>query len=222
MKNLKVNMRRLLTAMVLLSGLLIQSCSKQSTDSGPVDPAPSESSNLKLIPDSMFRVYLKAKVCPNAFDKTGKYIDITHSEVVNFNGTMTIDTLTCPSPYVASLSGVEYFTNMKKLIVKNSALDTLSLKATMALDTVRILINKDLQYVNVSGCTNMRYIRISDIPATSLNLANLPELNYVNLISLKRLSTLKTDNDAKLRHLMTYGLTSMKTVNVSTNPNLNR
>ncbi|HET7897912.1 MAG TPA: hypothetical protein VFL47_09590, partial [Flavisolibacter sp.] len=188
----------------------------------PVDPGTGETATKKLIPDSVFRAYLKANVCPTAFDASGKYIDITNSEVKNFSGTMTLDTITCPKPFVASLKGVEYFTKMSKLIVKNSLVDSLVLKETMALDTLQVLINKDLQYLDVSGCTNMRFVRVSDMPATSINLSNLPKLEYANLIELKRVSQVKTDNSPKLRHLMTYGMTSLKSVDVSSNANLGR
>jgi hypothetical protein len=142
---------------------------------------------------------------------------ITHSEVKNFSGTMNIDTFTCPRPFVSSLKGVEYFNKMKKLILQNSLVDTLNLSATMELDTIKLLVNNDLQHVVVNGCTKMRYIRAGDIPAVSLDLSNLPELNYVSLIALKRLSELKTDNDPKLQHLITRALTAIRTVNVSTN-----
>jgi hypothetical protein len=217
-------MLRFLSAIILLSGLLV-SCSKKSGGDSipdPVDPTPHETDILKFIPDSMFRVYLKANVCPNAFDKTGKFIDITNSEVKNFAGTMNIDTFTCPRPFVASLKGVEYFSKMKKLIVRNSLVDSMNLTATMGLDTLRLVENKDMQYFALSGCTSMRYIRIVDAPMTSLNLSNLPELNYISLISLKRMSELKTDNDAKLRDIVTMGLSAVNTVNVSTNPELRR
>ena len=216
-------MYRFLTAFILITSLLVQSCSKKiNNDPAPPPPGPVENANLKLIPDSMFRVYLKANVCPNAFDVTGKLIDITHSEVKNFSGTMNIDTFTCPRPFVSSLKGVEYFNKMKKLILQNSLVDTLNLSATMELDTIKLLVNNDLQHVVVNGCTKMRYIRAGDIPAVSLDLSNLPELNYVSLIALKRLSELKTDNDPKLQHLITRALTAIRTVNVSTNPALRR
>ena len=218
----RYNWLQFLTAIMLMAGLLMQSCSKKVSDSGPANQEPVETDALKLIPDSMFRVYLKANVCPNAFDKTGKLIDITNPEVVNFTGTMTIDTFTCPRPFVSSVKGVEYFAKMKKLIVQDSPVDSLRLTATMALDTLKIIRDKDMQYVSLSGCTSMRFLRVADIPAVSLNLSNLPALNYINLISLTRLSTLKTDNDANLRHLMTFGLSSLKTVNVSTNTELRR
>ena len=216
-------MYRFLTAFILITSLLVQSCSKKiNNDPAPPPPGPVENANLKLIPDSMFRVYLKANVCPNAFDVTGKLIDITHSEVKNFSGTMNIDTFTCPRPFVSSLKGVEYFNKMKKLILQNSLVDTLNLSATMELDTIKLLVNNDLQHVVVSGCTKMRYIRAGDIPAVSLDLSNLPELNYVSLIALKRLSELKTNNDPKLQHIITRALTAIRTVNVSTNPSLRR
>jgi hypothetical protein len=218
------SMRQFLIATIVLAGLFLQSCSKKSSlDSGTTPPPqPGETATLKLIPDSMFRVYLKANICPNAFDKSGKYIDITNSEVSNFTGTIQIDTITCPQPFVSSLKGIEYFTKMTKLIVAASPVDSLNLTATVALDTIRLLNDQDLQYVAVSGCTSMRYIRVSYIPVASLNFSNLPALNYINLITLARLSDLNTDNDPNLQHLMTYGLTSMKTVNVTTNSNLRR
>jgi hypothetical protein len=216
-------MLRILTIIILIAGLLMQSCSKKSNgdvNTNQGNNGPVETATIKFIPDSMFRVYLKANVCPDAFDKTGKFIDITNSEVRNFNGTMQIDTVTCPN--VSSLNGIQYFTNMKKLIVQNSGLDSLDLSATMGLDTVRILNNVDLQYVALNGCTSMRYIRVYKIPLVTLDLSNLPQLNYIDLLTMQRLSDLKTDNDANLRHIITYGLTSLKTVNVSTNPSLGR
>lgn len=220
-------MYRFLVATILVASLFIQSCSKKSDDTNNNpgnggNQGPVETSTLKYIPDSMFRVYLKNNVCPDAFDNTGKLIDITHSEVKNFTGAMQIDTITCPAPYVSSLKGVEYFTSMKKLIVQNSALDSLDLSATMALDTLKLVGDIDLQYVTVSGCTSMRFIKVSHIPTTSLNLANLPALNYISLATLTRLSELKTDNDANLQHIIGYGLTSLSTVNVSGNPALRR
>ena len=223
MKDKDLAILQYLIAALIIAMLVLQSCSKSKVDSTePVDNTPKETETLKLIPDSIFRAYLKSNVCPNAFDKTGKFLDITHSEVKNFTGTMTIDTVKCHFPFVSSLSGIEYFSKMSKLEVKGGPLESLSLSKTMALDTLRLLNNKDLQNVDVSGCTIMRYIRVADIPATSLDLSNLPALNYVNLISLKRLSELKTTNSSNLRHLMTYALISLETLNVSTNTELRR
>src|SRR4030095_931306 len=152
------SMYRFLTAFILIAGLLVQSCSKKiNNDPAPLPPGPVENPNLKLIPDSMFRVYLKANVCPNAFDVTGKLIDITHNEVKNFTGTILVDSFTCPRPFVSSLKGIEYFSKMKKLIVKHSLVDTLNLTATMELDTLRLIGNKDMQHVALSRCTSMRF-----------------------------------------------------------------
>jgi hypothetical protein len=219
-----LTMRQFLTATILISGLLLQSCSKKSAGDGgnkpPTDPV--ETATLKYIPDSIFRVYLKSNICPNAFDKTGKFIDITNTEVKDFNGTMNIDTFNCPRPFVASLKGVEYFQKMKKLIIRNSLVDSLNLTATMGLDTLRVVENRDMQYFALGGCTVMRYIRVVDAPTTSLNLSNLPELDYASLISLRRLTELKTDNDGKLRDIVTSALSALNTVNVSTNPELRR
>jgi len=223
MKERSLALLQYLIAALLIAMLVLQSCSKSNAKPDPINPGdPVETETLKFIPDSIFRAYLKANVCPNAFDKTGKLIDITNNEVKNFTGEMLIDTITCPAPYVASLKGIEYFSKMSKLVVKLGSLDSLKLSKTMELDTLRLLNSKDLQYVDVSGCTNMRYVRIADIPVTSLDLSNLPALNYVNLISLRRLSDLNTANSNNLRHLMTVDLKSLVSVDVSHNPELRR
>jgi hypothetical protein len=213
----------LVVAVILLAGIFVQSCSKDVTpDPIPVDPNPGETETMKLIPDSMFRSYLKANVCPNAFDKTGKYIDITHSEVRNFAGFMKIDSITCPRPFVSSLKGIEYFSKMSKLMVWSTTIDSLDLSKTMALDSVRLYSNKDLQYVALSGLTKMRFFKAIDMPVVSLNLSDLPALEYVTLQAMGRLNDLNINNDGNLRHLITHSLTALKTVNTSTNPELRR
>ena len=223
MKQVSFNFSRLSVALILLTGIFTQSCSKKDGPKpGVVDTDPVETTTLKFIPDSMFRAYLKANVCPNAFDRTGKLIDITNSEVKNFAGTMIIDTINCPRPFVSSLRGLEYFQKMTKLMVWSSAIDSLNLTKTMALDTVRLYSNKDLQYVNISGLTNMRYFKATNMPVVSLNLSSLPALEYVTLQFMGRLTDLKLDNDGNLRHLITSSLTGLKTVNTSTNPELRR
>ena len=222
MKQRTSNLFQIFTAVLLVAAVALQGCSKKEVDPGTVNPGPAETETLKLIPDSMFRLYLKANICPNAFDATGKMIDITHSEVKNFTGTITIDSLTCPRPFVSSLKGIEYFSKMKKLVVVNTLVDSLKLAPSNTIDTIKLLVNKDIQYLDLSGCINMRYIRIVDIPVTSLDLSDLPALEYVNLINLARLNHLNTAGSGNLRHLMTVGLTAMQSVDVSTNTELRR
>src|SRR4030095_6956743 len=213
MKEKDLALLQYLVVALLMTMVVLQSCSKKmDVGPGPDDNTPGETETMKFIPDSMFREYLKANVCPDAFDKTGRFIDITRSEVKNFTGAMTIDSITCPAPYVYSLKGIEYFSQMTKLIVKNVPLDSLSLTKTMALDTVKLVGTIDLQYINVQGLTNMRYFRSTHSPAVSLDLANLPALQYVYLQNMGRLEDLRTDNDGNLRHLMTYGLSALKSV----------
>ena len=91
MKEKDLAMLQYLVVALLVAMLILQSCSKKmDVGPGPGDNTPGETETMKLIPDSMFREYLKANVCPNAFDKTGKFIDITSSEVKNFTGTKKI------------------------------------------------------------------------------------------------------------------------------------
>ncbi|MCU7547892.1 hypothetical protein OCK74_02145 [Chitinophagaceae bacterium LB-8] len=225
MKQNIFSLPRILASVMVVSSILLFACSKKSVapeDLTDNNGNPQETATLKLIPDSVFRVYLKANVCPNAFDNTGKRINITNAEVTNFTGTMNIDTVTCNGQQVASLKGIQYFTNMRKLIVRNSAIDTLVLSATMKLDTLKLLVNKDLQSLDVSGCTSMRFIRISDMPARKLDFSGLPALNYINLIAMSRLNNLNVANTNNLQHLMCYGLSSLKSVNTAACPNLGR
>jgi hypothetical protein len=198
---------------------LALSCSKTNSSNNnntPPPPPPADATHIYL-QDTAFKDYLLAKVCPDAFDKNGR-LDVTNAEVTGFTGTMTID-----STYkIQSVAGIAYFTKMSKLIIQNSMVDSLSLPTTMAIDTIRLLANADLQYVNVQGCSNMRYIRFYNIPVTSLDLSNLPALNTISGLSSGRLTTLKVDNDGNLQHLLGFGLTALTTVNTATCPKLQR
>ena len=222
MKDKQIALLQYLIAALIIAMLVLQSCSKSTVKPSEENPNPGETSTLKLVPDSMFREYLKANVCPNAFDKTGKLLDINSSEVKNFTGTMIIDTVNISRPFVSSLRGIEYFTKMTKLIVQNGPIDSLVLRKTMALDSLKLLGTRELQYVDVSGLTSMRYIKATYLPVLSLDLSNLPALEYVTLQNMGRVNELKVENDGNLRHLMTYALTGLKSVNLSTNPELQR
>ncbi len=199
--------------------ILAVSCSKSSPSANtntPPKPPPADATHIYL-QDTAFKNYLQASVCPDAFDKNGR-LDITNAEVTGFTGAMTIDS----THKIQSLNGIAYFTKMSKLIIQNSLVDSLSLPTTMAIDTIRLLANADLQYVNVQGCTNMRYIRFYNIPVTSLDLSNLPALNTISGLSSGRLNTLKVDNDGNLQHILCSGLTALPTVNTATCPKLVR
>jgi len=213
-------------ARVVFGGLFIAgmtlavSCSKKggsdNNNNPPPKPPAGDATHIYL-QDTAFKDYLQANICPDAFDKNGR-LDINNSEVTGFTGTMTID-----STYkIQSLTGIAYFTKMSKLIIQSSMVDSLSLPTTMAIDTLRLLANADLQYVNVQGCTNMRYIRFYNIPVTSLDLSNLPVLNTISGLSSGRITTLKVDNDGNLQHLLCFGLTTLTTVNTATCPKLQR
>jgi hypothetical protein len=212
-------------ANMVIGGLLIAvvslaiSCSKSSggNNNGGSKPPPADATHIYLY-DTAFRNYLQANICPDAFDVNGR-LDITNAEVTGFNGTMTIDSLKYK---IHSVDGIGYFTKMSKLIIQNSLVDSLNLPTTMAVDTIRLLSNPDMQMINVSGCSNMRYIRFSYIPAMSLDLSNLAALNTISGLSSGRLATLKVDNDANLQHILCYGLGALTGLNTSTCPNLQR
>ena len=213
------NVGKLLGILVTGVILLAVSCSKSSSspnNNTAPKPPPADATHIYLR-DTAFKNYLQVNVCPDAFDKNGR-LDVTNAEVTGFTGTMTIDS----THKIQSLTGIAYFTKMSKLIIQNSMVDSLSLPTTMAIDTLRLLANADLQYVNVQGCTNMRYIRFYNIPVTSLDLSNLPALNTISGLSSGRLATLKVDNDGNLQHILCQGLSALTTVNTGTCPNLQR
>src|SRR5579864_1140554 len=126
---------------ILFTGVVILavSCSKSgsSPNNNTPKPPPADATHIYLR-DTAFKDYLQANVCPDAFDKNGR-LDINNAEVTGFTGTMTID-----STYkIQSLNGIAYFTKMSKLIIQNSMVDSLSLPTTMAIDTLRLLVNAD-------------------------------------------------------------------------------
>lgn len=211
------NAKILIGGMILAVIALAVSCSKKASNNGPSGPPHADATHIYL-QDTAFRDYLQANICPDAFDAYGR-LDISNSEVTGFTGTMVIDSSTYK---IQSLNGITYFNQMKKLIIQNSLVDSLNLPTAMALDTVRLLSDADLQYVNVKGCSSMRYIRFAYIPVTTLDFSNMAALNTISGLSSGRLSSMKVDNDANLQHILCYGLTALTTVNTSTCPNLQR
>lgn len=217
-------MRKATTNYSVLSGLslivvmvLAVSCSKNgSSNNTPSGPKPADATHI-YVQDSAFKAYLQAKVCPDAFDADGR-LDVTNEEVTGFTGKMQIDS----TLKIQSLNGIAYFTKMSKLILQGTSVDSLDLSGNMAVDTIRLIDNLDLQYVNVKGCNNMRYIRFVNIPVKTMDLANLSALNTISGISCSRLTTLKVDNDGNLQHILCSGLSAVATINTSTCPNLQR
>lgn len=205
-------------SLMLVMGLAI-SCSKNGSSNNnntTTGPKPADATHI-YVQDSAFKAYLMAKVCPDAFDADGR-LDIEHSEVAGFTGKMQIDS----ALGIESLKGIAYFTKMSKLIIQNTKIDTLDLSTTMAIDTLRLYDNLDMQTVNIKGCTSMRYVRVSNIPVKTLDLSNLPAVNTISAIVCNRLSTLKIDNDANLQHLLCSGLIALTTINTSSCASLQR
>jgi hypothetical protein len=213
------NAGRLLGGFLTAVIVLAISCSKTNSPgkNTPPGPPPADATHIYL-PDSAFRNYLQAKICPDAFDKNGR-LDISNSEVTGFTGTMTIDSSTYK---IQSVTGIAYFTSMKKLIIQSSLVDSLNLPTAMAVDTIRLLDNVDMQYVNLKGCSGMRYIRFSNIPVRTMDLSNLPALNTISGIASGRLNSLLVNNDGNLQHILLHADRALSTVNTSTCPNLQR
>ena len=219
MKTVRRKATKVLGGLFLAILTLAVSCSKSGSTGNrntTPKPPPADATHIYL-QDTAFKNYLQANICPDAFDSYGR-LDITNAEVTGFTGTITIDS----TRKIQSLNGIAYFTKMTKLIIQNSAVDSLNLPTTMAIDSLRLLADADLQYVNLKGCSVMRYIRFYNIPVTTLDLSNLPALNMISGLSSGRLTNLKIDNDGNLQHLLGFGLTSLPTVNTATCPKLQR
>jgi hypothetical protein len=217
MRKAKANNRILAgLSLVAMIGLAV-SCSKNgSTNNTPSGPKPADATHI-YVQDSAFKAYLQANVCPDAFDADGR-LDVNNAEVTGFTGKMQFDS----TSKIQSLKGIAYFTKMSKLILQSTMVDSLDLSSAMAVDTIRLMDNLDLQYVNVNGCNSMRYIRFSNIPVRSMDLSNLAALNTISGISCARLNSLKVDNDGNLQHILCSGLSAVATINTSTCPNLQR
>lgn len=159
------------------------------------------------IPDPAFKAKLLRPV------ETSEFSDANHNKIaVDANGdgeiqvseALMVETLYFDNgtPYVADLTGIRYFTNLKRMFLISPVLTTLDLSGMnnlLEVSTYNNSTRNNLASINLSGLTSLEKLRTSDGRLTSLDLTGLTNLkhlscydNFITALDLSNLPNLQT------------------------------
>lgn len=144
------------------------------------------------IPDANFKACLR-KIVPLAFTADGKFIS-NHPSVVSYDEIMSIR-----NKNITSLSGIEYFTSLKKLDCLDNQLTTIDVSKNLALTNLYCGHNQ-LTHIDVSKNINIIKIDCSNNKLTTLDVSK--NLNLIELFCCcNLLTTIKFGENDVLRKI---------------------
>lgn len=125
---------------------------------------------------------------------------------------------------IKDLSGIEYFTNLKKLTINSQEeLETLDLSGLPQLESLICQSNPNLKQVDFNGLCNLKEVNISSCNAMEElcfdGLVSLEKLTFLNNTKLKQLSF---NNLPSLTELSCQGHSSLTSMDASTLTNLTK
>jgi len=155
------------------------------------------------IPDANFKNYLLSY---NPKIDTNDDGEIQMSEALEVTS-LSINPL--PTTTFSTLQGIEAFTNLRTLrleIMNNIAVDLSGLS-----NLTNLVLNGRIIGVNLTGLTSLVSIMIHGDPISSLDLSDLPNLNYVSLERLNVLTSLELGVQTSLNsfHITSSSLTNI-------------
>ena len=152
------------------------------------DPTTVVEINETNFPDANFRNYLLSQT----YGSDGK---LTESEIAN------VKEIILNSINIASLKGIEFFTQLERLTIRGSQLTTLNLSNFTSLRKIHINSNPVLSSLDISGCTSLsgeQEIKYNK-ELTTLNASNCPQVtkfeldsNHLTTLNLSGCTALKT------------------------------
>ena len=186
------------------------------------------------IPDVVFKTRLLNANTSNVIAKNsqGDYIkiDINNDSEIDISEALLVYELRVERPpssanYINTLSGIEYFTNLRLLSSPNNSITNVGLQNLTQLTTLQLSDNQ-LTSIDVSNLTNLKnlYVRYNSLNSIQFLNNNTIEnimLGYNNLTSLDMtsLSTIKVimvDNN-NLTNLNVTGLNNLVDLNCTNN-----
>ncbi len=102
----------------------------------------------------------------------------------------------CMKETLMSIVGLEKFPNLRTLDIRQSAINSLDLRALPALEEIIIAENPMMTRINFSESLALTKLQIWDTPLDNLDVSNLPELQhiYINKTNIKLLNTYNSPN----------------------------
>lgn len=142
------------------------------------------------IPDPNFKAY-----CVENFDKDD-------DEEISYTEALLINYCHCGNRKIKSMTGIEFFSNLKQLSCDNNLIDSLDLSYNPALDYLDCGYNK-LTFLDVRNCSALFSIQCNNNQLTTVDVNNNTLLTSL-LCGQNKLSSLIVKNNTKLTQLVCY------------------
>jgi Leucine-rich repeat (LRR) protein len=143
------------------------------------------------IPDDKFRTYLLGN-----FDADG-------DGKISEDEAKTVTSIICSSSGISSLSGIEFFTNLRLLVCDNNNITDLSLSGNKNLVELNCYDNK-ISNIDIAGCPYLNRLICASNNLTSLNITKNTGLVYLDC-SNNRIATLNIRPNTSLTTLKCTG-----------------
>ncbi|GAB5617025.1 hypothetical protein JCM31739_18500 [Faecalimonas canis] len=119
---------------------------------------------------------------------------------------------------MSSLEGIEYLSNLKRLVVSMAGIKSIDISKNSKLQIVDVNWNEELQVIDVSANKELRILDISNTPINQINVTNNKELRWLFAFDTN-ISDFDVSQNVKLKRL-DIGRTGIKKIDVSHNPKL--
>ena len=171
--------------------------------------------NDKTFPDPEFREWVLI------------YCDTNRNGSLSAGEIRAVTKIQATGSEIASLKGIELFTELQKLMISGNLQGTLDLRSNPKLVDVDIYSSYKLTSIDVSGCPDLEWLNVSSSGIRSLDISHNPKLIY---LSCERdyLQSLDVTHNPKLVHLRCTGnritslnltgLTKLETLTCNQNP----
>lgn len=148
-------------------------------------------------------------------------IDANNDGNIQLTEAAAISVLSVPQSQIASIAGLEAFSNLSSLKIYSNQLTTLDLRPFINLEYINCGANGSLQQINLTGLTGLKTFIGVDVAATTLDLSTLTGLVEVNISDNSLLAEvvfgnhpnlidLKSTNNPMLAQLAVGNLTALK------------
>lgn len=119
---------------------------------------------------------------------------------------------------MSSLKGIEYLSNLKRLVVSMSGIEDMDISKNSKLQIVDVNYNEDLQFLDVSANKELRILDISNTSIKQINVTNNKELQWLFAFDTN-ISDFDVSQNAKLKRL-DIGRTAIQKIDISHNRKL--
>lgn len=162
------------------------------------------------IPDVNFKAYLKT-IVPLSFTPDGKFIS-NHPSVVSYNELMSIN-----RKDITSLSGIQYFTSLKKLHCSDNKITNLDLSKNLALEEIDCSYN-GLTKLDLGKNLNLIRLECYRNKLISIDVSFNTKLEWLNCYN-NQLNNLDVSKNEALKRIY-CSFNQIKTLDLNKNVNL--